>query len=546
MLTILNIPIFLIASFLCITILAGWGSFSFKFFNVQTHPKFFSSYVLFGLVFLSTIIEFYHFFYPINWKLSFFVSLFGFLNFFYIYFDINKYFIKAFLGVIKKYKWSFFLIFLFLSYWCLRISQPSTNYDTAAYHLQTIRWINEYQAIFGLGNLWGHLAYNQSYFEFLALLKCFPFFNEGFVLGGLVFFILTGIVIFERNTDRYINFVYLAVLLYLLTHSAGSTLFSPTPDLAVALTEMIIFTIFLNYIKENNSVIKFNEILPLLAVLCCYLFTIKLSSIVFSFTIFISVLIMAIANLSHTKKIIYKIIFVCFAILIVHITNSYIMTGMPLYPSSIGRISNLPWSVSSQQANQEIIDIYNATTGEQAKKFTLVNWVYIFLGLILTLVNFYLLAIKKKLSENYLGLIMLCVALLCSIVFWYLQAPEFRYLCAIFEIYISTSFLLFLSLFHKKPLYSFKFPARNNLRFYIIAIIAISIIPSLNMKLVARSYEGVVLNPELNQFKTRSGIELNIPKGLCWDSPLPCLYTYDSNISLIKPGEMSSGFKINP
>ena len=210
--TIINIPIFLIISFLSVTVLAGWGSFTFKFFNVQILPKFFSSHVLFGLVFLSSFIELYHFFYPINWKLSTFVTLFGLLNFFYIYFDKNKYFIKSFQGEIKKHKWTYFLIFVFLGYWCLRVSSPSTNYDTAAYHLQTIRWINEYSVIPGLGNLWGHFAYNQSYFEFLALLKYFPFFNEGFVLGGLVFIIVTGIVVFERSGDRYINFVYLKKL----------------------------------------------------------------------------------------------------------------------------------------------------------------------------------------------------------------------------------------------------------------------------------------------------------------------------------------------
>ena len=544
--TIINIPIFLIISFLSVTVLAGWGSFTFKFFNVQILPKFFSSHVLFGLVFLSSFIELYHFFYPINWKLSTVVTLFGLLNFFYIYFDKNKYFIKSFQGEIKKHKWTYFLIFVFLGYWCLRVSSPSTNYDTAAYHLQTIRWINEYSVIPGLGNLWGHFAYNQSYFEFLALLKYFPFFNEGFVLGGLVFIIVTGIVVFERSGDRYINFVYLAFLSYLLTHSAGSTMFSPTPDLAVAFIELIIFTIFLNYINEGDEDIKYKEIFPLLAVLCCYLFTIKLSSIVFSFTFFLSALILAIVNFKHNKKIIFRVFFICITILLIHIINSYIMTGMPLYPSSIGRISNFPWSVTAEQANQEIIDIYNATTGPHAEKFTLANWIYIVFGSILTLANFYLLLIKKKCTKNYLGLVMLCIASLCSIVFWYSQAPEFRYLCAVFEIYIYASLFLFLSLLYGDRLGLLNSSANNNIRFYIIAFVLLVIAPSLNMNLITQSYKGAVLNPELIQIKTTDGIELNIPKGLCWDSPLPCVYTYDSNISLIKSGVISSGFKINP
>jgi hypothetical protein len=47
------------------------------------------------------------------------------------------------------------------------------------YHFNTIRWLNEYPLVPGLGNLHGRLAYNQSFFTYAASVNFYPLFHHG-------------------------------------------------------------------------------------------------------------------------------------------------------------------------------------------------------------------------------------------------------------------------------------------------------------------------------------------------------------------------------
>jgi hypothetical protein len=44
-----------------------------------------------------------------------------------------------------------------------RSMRPPTNGDSGEYHFNTIRWINAFPIVPGLGNLHGRLAFNQSF-----------------------------------------------------------------------------------------------------------------------------------------------------------------------------------------------------------------------------------------------------------------------------------------------------------------------------------------------------------------------------------------------
>jgi len=212
----------------------GWGLFTNALFWRHRKVNYLSSLILLGIFSLTLLIKLIHFVYPINWIVSSFLSLAGLSGIlFYGKERINKA-IHSSLLFFCAHKWQFFIIYCILIYWCLRILHPSTNYDTAAYHIQTIRWINEFQSIPGLGNLSPYFALNQSYFELLAFLRFFPFLLNGFAIGGLLFFVILGLIFIERRKFKYVNYSIFAFLLYLLTHPQGSHLFSPTPDFILA------------------------------------------------------------------------------------------------------------------------------------------------------------------------------------------------------------------------------------------------------------------------------------------------------------------------
>ena len=76
----------------------------------------------------------------------------------------------------------YLLLFLFMAY---GTSRGIIHYDTGLYHAQSIRWIEEYGVVKGLGNLHCRLAYNSSSFALSAL------YSFGF-LGGQSFHCMAG------------------------------------------------------------------------------------------------------------------------------------------------------------------------------------------------------------------------------------------------------------------------------------------------------------------------------------------------------------------
>ncbi len=68
------------------------------------------------------------------------------------------------------------ILFLPAAVWLAsRSMMTPTNYDSGLYHLSTIRWINSFPIVPGLGNLNGRLAFNQSFLRFWQLSTCIRF-----------------------------------------------------------------------------------------------------------------------------------------------------------------------------------------------------------------------------------------------------------------------------------------------------------------------------------------------------------------------------------
>src|SRR6478736_1562306 len=84
------------------------------------------------------------------------------------------------------------LVLAVLALWlAFRALDFPRNYDSGLYHFATIRWIGEFPAVPGLANLHDRLAFNQSYFLFVALLNAHPFSNEGYhAANSLLWFAL--------------------------------------------------------------------------------------------------------------------------------------------------------------------------------------------------------------------------------------------------------------------------------------------------------------------------------------------------------------------
>ncbi len=170
----------------------------------------------------------------------------------------------------------YLLLFLLMAY---GTSRGIIHYDTGLYHAQSIRWIEEYGVVKGLGNLHCRLAYNSSSFALSAL------YSFGF-LGGQSFHCMAGFLAlvlakvcgeiggaWGRRKLLLPDFARLMGIYYLLM--IFDEMVSPASDYFMVLTVFYIIIRYLDLaVKQENSWIPYG----LLALLCVFTVSVKLSA----------------------------------------------------------------------------------------------------------------------------------------------------------------------------------------------------------------------------------------------------------------------------
>lgn len=168
-----------------------------------------------------------------------------------------------------------FLFFLF----AYGASRGIIHYDTGLYHAQSIRWIEEYGAVKGLGNLHCRLAYNSSSFALSALYSmAFSGGQSYHCAAGFLAWILAKVCMEVigalrikrlRTSDfaRVMGIYYLVIIF--------DEMVSPASDYFMVL---LAFYIVIRFLELAEQEVK--EILPyaLLCVLGVFLMTVKLSA----------------------------------------------------------------------------------------------------------------------------------------------------------------------------------------------------------------------------------------------------------------------------
>ncbi len=179
-------------------------------------------------------------------------------------------------AVSKSRKIVYILLFLLMAY---GTSRGVIHYDTSLYHAQSIRWIEEYGLVKGLGNLHCRLAYNSSSFA-LSALYSFRFLGgqSYHCMAGVFALILAGscseIVSPLRKKGLFLSdFARLMGIYYLLI--IFDEMVSPASDYFMVLT---VFYIIIRYLELSET--GEQNWLPygLLALLCVFTVSIKLSA----------------------------------------------------------------------------------------------------------------------------------------------------------------------------------------------------------------------------------------------------------------------------
>ncbi len=464
---------------------------------------------------------------------------------------------------------------------------PVENFDSGLYHLPTIRWINTYPIVLGLGNLHFRLAFNQSFFTYAAALNA-GWFSEhargtanGFLFLVLLFQVAQGLWRHSRvptpghgssaltwGADLFV----LPVLIYLALSSDGFS--SPTPDLAATLLQLSMFLIFVRGVgewKTKGEPPHFAAtVLPLLAATAI---TVKLSTIAFSASILAASVLLEIYPSYRDPRILLRTalrLAPAAVIIGVWLLRGLILSGCPLYPVTAGCLQ-VDWAVPINKVVNEANWVYSWAREPGAHwRFVLGDWRWLgswmarewrdFIGFVFPLAASLVLVVSAVALRQYTSRksgspvgrsdFIILIPVVLGVLFWFFTAPDPRFGRAFFwMLSMSGGLLLLASL---EPLFrgrSYRiavlglFVAINAPFFAYVALKGGSRITRISI-----SGWRPIPAPRLVARPTSSGLILYVPaRGeRCWDAPLPCTPYFNPDLALRVWGRLDRGFVDRP
>lgn len=171
------------------------------------------------------------------------------------------------------------LLALLLLLYAYGASRGILHYDTALYHAQSIRWIEEYGIVKGLGNLHCRLAYNSASFALSALYGMAFLGGQSYHCAAGFLALVVAVVCLElggavkRKELRPSDFARVACIYYLLI--IYDEMISPASDYFMVLTAFYLIIRWMDLMEEKEK-----AVFPyaMLCVLGVFLMTIKLSA----------------------------------------------------------------------------------------------------------------------------------------------------------------------------------------------------------------------------------------------------------------------------
>lgn len=170
------------------------------------------------------------------------------------------------------------ILFLFLLF-AYGTSRGIIHYDTSLYHAQSIRWLEEYGVVKGLGNLHCRLAYNSSSFALSALYSMSFLGGQSYhCCAGFLAYILAKVCVeiwdsLRRRRLKISDFARVMGIYYLVI--IFDEMISPASDYFMVLIAFYIVIRFLDLIESGEETIVPYALLCILGV---FLMTVKLSA----------------------------------------------------------------------------------------------------------------------------------------------------------------------------------------------------------------------------------------------------------------------------
>ncbi len=339
-------------------------------------------------------------------------------------------------------------ILLSIAVWCFCTSRGYMHYDSDLYHAQSIRWIEEYGIVRGLGNIHVRFAYNSSFFALSALYSMkFLTGHSLHTVNGLMALLLWIQVfpLFERDRTRQnrtlvTDFARLGAFYYLTV--IYSDVVAPASDYAIMCVVFFVIIRWLDLVERGEeSTVPY----ALLCVAGVYAVTLKLTAGL------ILILLAKPASMLITQKRWRDIgIYLMMGIITIApwLARTVLLSGYLLYPLPALDLFDVDWKINAAVAaldaaeirtwgrglnNAALVDlpITQWFSGWFESSLPVIGKILILADLVCLLIFAVLMVrlfcVKQGAGKMLREQILVLVTVLASYGFWQFSAPLLRY-----------------------------------------------------------------------------------------------------------------------
>ncbi len=354
------------------------------------------------------------------------------------------YFFKS----LKTLKWYYYALMLVIALICIALaSKTPGHYDTYLYHAQSVRWIEEYGVVKGLGNLHNRLAYNSAIFSLDALFS-FKFLIDQSMhaVDGLftciyLFYAIRSIKVFKDKKIYISDMLRIGMIAYLISSETRGFISSLSSDIPALGLLLFIFIKWMDLNeKEEKNEDKNKDLMSygILCILGVYAMSIKLSvAMCVLLSIPVGVILIKKKNIKGFMFCLISGILVILPFLL----RNIIISGYLIYPYSGIDLFNFDWKMPASVLDYDRHEILSWGRGiKDVYKYNLpiTDWfpgwfgkLNLFLKICLILNPFaFIIALVKGIGElkkkNWGFITFILVSLLC-LIFWFTGSPDSRY-----------------------------------------------------------------------------------------------------------------------
>jgi len=515
----------------------------------------------------------------------------GVLQIWHLFFPVNTLLIMV-LSVLSLYGWVIWLrrlphpllqipaisfrhiVFLLATIFALvwtanrSIAEPGL-YDTGLYHFQVVQWFSNYPTVVGIVNLYFPLGYSVSTHLYHALFdvgfwtgRAYHVANSLLLITAILYSLHSIFQLWQQRTKPPIFRIFDLFLIpiwfsYLVDWRAISNF---STDIPVQIGTYILVGLTLRFIETSADNPKYNFLFFVQAILIVALITTKLTFVIFGAIqgLFLLYIWWKRSNhVLHTKTLIWCIV-AALLILVPWVLRSVLMNGYLIYPSSTFAV-DVPWRESTELADFRVYGFQLTSrlilsTPELYENYawlaswfnTLLNNLFNFVfPVTLTGISTIIIFTRPQRSQLSFRYLLLLLAPLSAIVFWFFSAPDFRYIKQYVWIILFFVMIAALGRFNWLWINRIRIVSVVSLGLFIYLARLIIVVPE-NHFLPAGVDDGLypMQEPSVVEVTLSDGLKIWITPddNRCWDAPLPCAPSAHNDLILREAGDLASGF----